>query len=69
MWKGGGIFRESWKIINDDCDDVVLEILGHKENVKGLNVKFLIPSGSGNYFICKRFAGQSLLWSLELGSK
>ena len=25
----------------------------------------LWPSGLGNYFVCKRFAGQTLLWSLE----
>ena len=29
-------------------------------------IRALWPSGLGNYFICKRFAVQSLLWSLEV---
>ena len=30
-----------------------------------LGHKALWPSGLGNYIICKRFAVQTLLWSLE----
>ena len=27
----------------------------------------LWPNGLGNFFVCKRFAVQTLLWSLEFG--
>ena len=37
--------------LHSDCDGVVLEAIR--------------PSGLGNYFVCKSFAVQTLLWSLE----
>ena len=35
--------------------------------LKVINNKYvaLWPTGLGNYFVCKRFAVQTLLWSLE----
>ena len=48
-----------------NCDDVVREIyLDHKFqwSHEGLNCKAL---ALGNYFVCKRFAVQTLLWSLK----
>ena len=56
-------------------DGVVLEIyLDHKFQLplESLNSESLVykvvtlwPKGLGNYLVCKRFAVQSLLWSLE----
>ena len=55
-----------WKITFSVCDGIVLEIyLGHKFQwpQEGLNCESL----KGNYFVCKRFTVQTLLWSLEFG--
>ena len=35
----------------------------HKDSIK--KTPSTPPSGLGNYFVCKRFAVQTLLWSLE----
>ena len=47
------------------CDGIVLEIyldLKFQWPEEGLNSW---PNGLGNYFVCKRFEVQTLLWSLE----
>ena len=68
-WLQNNSFQKFCSTINynwNKCDGVVLEIcLDHKfhwsQEVWTAN---LWPNGLGNYFICKRFAVQTLLWSL-----
>ena len=78
LWKGNKAIKELHKCTSITklkkmlIDVVVLQLQANFQTVIVLCSRFIwiknssdIASGLGNYFVCKRFAVQTFLWSLE----